>query len=112
MITFSFSPRRWSTIPLIAPSVRTLVVSWKDAAARKLSVLSDVRVIPSSSGVARAGSPPSASTFPLMSSNTNRSTGSPGSSSVSPGWSTRTFRSICLMMISMCLSLMLTPCVR
>ena len=31
MITFSFRPTRWSTLPLIAASVRTLVVSWKDA---------------------------------------------------------------------------------
>ena len=29
MMTFSFRPTRWSTLPLIAASVRTLVVSWK-----------------------------------------------------------------------------------
>ena len=32
MITFSFSPRRWSFLPRIAASVRTRVVSWKEAA--------------------------------------------------------------------------------
>ena len=32
MITFSFRPRSRSTLPLIAASVRTRVVSWKDAA--------------------------------------------------------------------------------
>ena len=38
MITFSFRPIRWSTLPLIAASVRTLVVSWKEAADKKESV--------------------------------------------------------------------------
>ena len=33
MMTFSFRPISGSTLPLIAASVRTLVVSWKDAAA-------------------------------------------------------------------------------
>ena len=39
IMTFSFSPRRLSTAPLIADSVSTRVVSWKEAAARKLSML-------------------------------------------------------------------------
>ena len=30
MMTFSFRPTRWSTLPLMAASVRTLVVSWKE----------------------------------------------------------------------------------
>ena len=38
IITFSLRPTRWSTLPLIAASVRTFVVSWKDAAERKESV--------------------------------------------------------------------------
>ena len=84
MITFSLSPDSRSTVPLMAASVRTRVVSWKEAAARKLSVLRDARVIPRRSGVARAGSPPSAITLRLISSKTNRSTGSPGSMPVSP----------------------------
>ena len=36
MMTFSLSPIRWSLAPLMAASVSTRVVSWKDAAARKL----------------------------------------------------------------------------
>ena len=35
MITFSFRPTSGSTLPLIAASVRTFVVSWKEAADRK-----------------------------------------------------------------------------
>jgi hypothetical protein len=31
-ITFSFNPDSLSTLPLIAASVKTLVVSWKEAA--------------------------------------------------------------------------------
>ena len=38
MMTFSFRPTRWSTLPLMAASVRTFVVSWKEAAERKDSV--------------------------------------------------------------------------
>ncbi len=40
MITFSFKPISWSSLPLIAASVRTFVVSWNDAAERKDSVAS------------------------------------------------------------------------
>ena len=58
MITFSFSPTSWSTLPSIAASVSTLVVSWNDAAEMKHSVDSDALVMPSSSGSAIAGSPP------------------------------------------------------
>ena len=36
MITFSFRPIRLSTLPLMAASVRTLVVSWKDAAQQNM----------------------------------------------------------------------------
>ena len=48
-------------------------------------MFSDALVTPSSTGSAVAGSPPSASTWRFLSSNSNRSTSSPGSSSVSPG---------------------------
>ncbi|MNH35291.1 hypothetical protein D3C79_959640 [compost metagenome] len=58
MITFSFNPRSLSTLPLIAASVKTRVVSWKDAADRKESVSRDALVIPSSTGLATAGSLP------------------------------------------------------
>ena len=46
MITFSFRPISGSTLPLIAASVRTLVVSWKEAADRKEFVARDALVIP------------------------------------------------------------------
>ena len=55
--------------PLMAASVSTRVVSWKEAAARKLEVLSEALVTPSSTTSAVAGSPPSARTWLLMSSN-------------------------------------------
>ena len=51
MMTFSLRPTRWSTLPLMAASVRTLVVSWKEAADRKLSVARDALVIPMRSWV-------------------------------------------------------------
>ena len=112
MMTFSLSPMRRSLAPLMAASVSTRVVSWKDAAARKLLVLSEALVTPSSTVSAVDGSPPSARTLLLMSSNSKRSTSSKGSCSLSPGWSMRTLRSICRTMISMCLSLMVTPWLR
>jgi hypothetical protein len=59
MMTFSLSPIRWSLAPLMAASVSTRVVSWKDAAARKLEVFSDALVTPRSTVWAVAGSPPS-----------------------------------------------------
>ena len=46
MITFSFNPSSSSRFPLIAASVRTLVVSWKEAADKKESVSRDAFVIP------------------------------------------------------------------
>ena len=46
MITFSFRPIKGSILPLMAASVRTLVVSWKEAADRKDSVAKADLVIP------------------------------------------------------------------
>ena len=46
IITFSFKPLNQSDLPSIAASVRTLVVSWNEAAEIKLSVLRDAIVIP------------------------------------------------------------------
>ena len=46
MMTFSLRPIRWSLAPLMAASVSTRVVSWKDAAARKLAVLREAFVTP------------------------------------------------------------------
>ena len=112
MITFSLSPVSLSVLPMSAASVSTLVVSWKEAFAKKLSVFSDALVIPSSTGCAVAGSPPSASTLALISSYARLSTSSPGKSPLSPGESTLTLRSIWRTMISMCLSLIFTPCER
>ena len=57
-MTFSLSPRSQSDLPSIAASVRTLVVSWNEAADMKLSVLSDAFVIPSNTGVNSEGAPP------------------------------------------------------
>ncbi len=47
MMTFSFRPASGSTLPLMAASVRTRVVSWKDAADRKESVARAALVMPS-----------------------------------------------------------------
>ena len=112
MITFSLRPIRWSLAPLMAASVSTRVVSWKDAAARNDDVFSDAFVTPRSTVWAVAGSPPSDSTRLLASSKSSRSISSVGSRSTSPGWSMRTLRSICRTMISMCLSLIVTPWLR
>src|ERR1700678_3139820 len=61
-MTFSLRPRRLSTEPLMLASVRTRVVSWKEAAEMKESVESEALVIPSSSGRPIAGLPPLAIT--------------------------------------------------
>ena len=46
-ITFSFKPSKLSVFPFIAASVKTLVVSWKDAAEINEFVCKDAFVIPS-----------------------------------------------------------------
>lgn len=51
-ITFSFSPTSLSTLPATAASVRTRVVSWKDAAEINDLVCSEALVIPSRIGSA------------------------------------------------------------
>ena len=58
-ITFSFNPFSLSTLPLIAASVRTLVVSWNDAAEINELVCSDALVIPNKILSAMAGFFPS-----------------------------------------------------
>ena len=97
---------------LIAASVRTLVVSWKDAAASHESVASEAFVMPMRIGRADAASPPDSTISALVSTNRLRSTSSPGRNSVSPGSMMWTLRSICRTMISMCLSWIVTPCER
>ena len=74
MITFSFSPSNSSTFPLIAASVNTFVVSWNDAADKKLSVARDAFVIPSNTLLPFAGLFPSSSAFMLAASNSYIST--------------------------------------
>ena len=63
MITFSFSPINGSTFPLMAASVSTLVVSWKEAADKKDSVAREALVIPSKVRFPVAGVFPSASVY-------------------------------------------------
>ena len=58
--TFSFRPISGSILPLIAASVRTFVVSWKEAADRKELVAREALVIPSITCLPSAGSLPSA----------------------------------------------------
>src|SRR5512135_3443765 len=67
MITFSFRPRSSSSMPLMAASVSTRVVSWNDAADTKLSVVSDAFVMPRRSGLPWAGAPPSVFTLSFSS---------------------------------------------
>ena len=99
-------------MPLIAASVSTRVVSWKDAAEMKLSVDREALVMPRRTGWAVAGRLPAATALSFSSWKTNLSTSSPTTNSVSPTSSMRTRRSIWRTMISMCLSLMVTPCRR
>ena len=58
IIIFSLRPTKRSILPLIAASVRTLVVSWNDAADKKLSVARAALVIPKSVLATIAGLPP------------------------------------------------------
>ena len=109
MRTLSLSPRSSSVRPSMAALASTLMVCWKEAAERKLSVLSAALVIPKSTGSAVAGSPPLAKISWLSFSKSMRSTSSPGSNALSPPEVTRTRRNIWRMITSMCLSLMVTP---
>ena len=109
MITFSFNPINSSVLPFIAASVNTLVVSWNDAADKKLSVASEAFVIPSNTRLPVAGLNPCSSANLFLSSNSYMSTREPANMSVSPLSSTLTFFNICLAISSMCLSLISTP---
>ena len=110
MITFSLRPLSRSTLPSIAASVRTFVVSWNEAADRNDSVARDAFVMPRMIGSNVASSPFAFFTRAFSRSRTTRSTSWPGRSSVSPFVSTRTFFSICRTISSMCLSWISTPC--
>ncbi len=59
MITFSLRPSSLSTLPLTAASVRTVVVSWKDAADKNESVSTADLEMPKSNGPNFAGFFPS-----------------------------------------------------
>ena len=120
MITFSFSPISGSILPLIAASVSTFVVSWKDAADRKEFVAREAFVIPrmtrfpsATSLRSLSGSSLFSSTiFSFASSKSRMSTSVPGRNSVSPLFSMRIFFSIWRTITSICLSLISTPCRR
>ena len=58
-MTFSLKPIKKSVLPAQAASVNTLVVSWKEAAEIKDSVLKEALVIPNKIGDACAAFPPS-----------------------------------------------------
>ena len=51
MMIFSFKPSSLSILPRIAASVRTRVVSWKEAADKNESALSEALVIPRITGL-------------------------------------------------------------
>ena len=84
MITFSFKPSNGSILPLIAASVRTRVVSWKEAADKKLSVAKAALVIPNSVRTPVASFLPFKRKRRFSSSNVFTSIESPGNTSASP----------------------------
>ena len=108
--TFSLSPLSLSTFPVTAASVKTRVVSWKDAAEINDSVAKEAFVIPSNNLLNFAGVLPSAKSFLLTLTTSENSTWSPIIKSESPDSVTSTYRNICLRIHSMCLSLISTPC--
>ena len=110
MITFSFSPSRRSTLPSIAASVSTFVVSWKEAAERNDSVASEAFVIPRISGSNVAGSP-SLRTAAFVLAVEDDLVDELARQEVGRARAvTRTFLSIWRTISSMCLSWMSTPC--
>ena len=94
MITFSLSPSKWSFLPRIDASVNTRVVSWNEAADKKLFVSNEAFVIPSNTGRAVAGTSPFIIAERLRSVKSAISNNVPGKISVEPGSITRTLRNI------------------
>ncbi len=92
--------------------VKTLVVSWNDAADKKLSVARDAFVIPSRTLSNVAGIKSSSNICLLIASTSLKGTKLPSNKLVSPEVSILTFESICLIIISICLSSMSTPWLR
>ena len=76
---------------MIAASVRTFVVSWKEAADKKELVAREAFVIPRSVCSAVAGSFPSARSLSFSSSNSRISMSAPGKYRLSPASSIRTY---------------------
>jgi len=91
MITFSLRPSNGSFFPRIEASVRTRVVSWNEAADKKLLVSRAALVIPRITLCAVAGIPPEIITSRFLALNSPISINSPGKISVSPGSRIRTF---------------------
>ncbi|MNX90539.1 hypothetical protein D3C86_1225940 [compost metagenome] len=83
-----------SFLPWTEASVRTRVVSWKDAAEMKLRVCSDALVMPSRTGCVVARRPPRFSTLAFSRAASATSTVSPRIRVVSPESRTSTFCSI------------------
>ena len=112
MMTFSLRPTSRSDRLLMAASVRTRVVSWKEAAESHESVASEALVMPMRTGRAEAGEPPSVSTRRFSAVSSARSTRAPGRNSVLLDSLIATRRIIWRTMTSMCLSWIDTPCER
>ena len=83
-ITFSFSPTSLSLLPIVAASVNTLVVSWKEAAEIKLRVCNEALVIPNKIGSATAALPPLRTALSFAASSSFLSTFSPFNNVVVP----------------------------
>ena len=109
MMTFSLRPRRWSTLPLIAASVRTRVVSWKLAAEMNESVRERGLGDAEQQRVAARRLLAVRRQAVVLGHELKRSTTSSIRNSLSPTSSTFTQRIIWREITSMCLSLMLTP---
>ena len=77
-ITFSFNPDNSSTFPLIAASVKILVVSWNDAADKNESVSNAALVIPKRIGIPVAGFLPTITASLLPAENSRKLTRLPG----------------------------------
>src|SRR3989344_1414688 len=84
MMTFSLRPRRLSTPPLMAFSMSTRLVFWKDAADSQLLVRSDTSVMPRATDSALASLAPSFATRLFSSMKAVFSTMSPMEKLVSP----------------------------
>ena len=97
-------------MPLIAASVKILVVSWNDAADKNESVSSDAFVIPNNTGLPVAGCLPSRINSLFVSVNLPKDTNVPSNNFESPSSNILILEIILLAIISTCLSDIPTPC--